>query len=54
MVTQEVKDMIKEYKAGGVTQSISSGDNLGTDIGKTAAGNPRDAGHDDHVMEVKK
>ena len=36
---------------GEATESMPAGDDLGTDIGKTAAGDPRGSGHDDHVME---
>jgi hypothetical protein len=36
---------------GEVTQSIAAGDDLGTDIGKTAKGDPRGEGHDTHIME---
>lgn len=36
---------------GEATENMAAGDDLGTDIGKTAAGDPRGAGHDKHIME---
>jgi hypothetical protein len=36
---------------GEATENMPAGDDLGTKIGKTAAGHPRGAGHDEHVME---
>ena len=39
---------IAEADKGGV---MNAGTDLGTDIGKTASGDPRGAGHDKHIME---
>jgi len=36
---------------GADTQSMGAGTDLGTDIGKTASGDPRGEGHDKHIME---
>ncbi len=56
MTTEEVMEgfenpsvfTIAEADKGGV---MNAGTDLGTDIGKTASGDPRGDGHDDHVME---
>jgi hypothetical protein len=39
------------YSVDEATETMTAGNDLGTDIGKTAAGDPRGAGHDDHIME---
>jgi hypothetical protein len=49
----EEDDMLEGFESPKVysESEISAGTDLGTDIGKTAAGDPRGAGHDKHIME---